>query len=119
MQDLEKRERWLKLVNRIDEQGKIWDPNRNARVLLFCSGHLPNGYLTLENPDPALHVGYTQFNERRESLQNCEHLMSHQLKKNLILQVQQFTNHQGVQNSHHQKTTENESEVVEGSEPKF
>ena len=55
LQNVEKRERWLKLVNRQGAKAKKWDPDRNARV---CSLHFLDGCPTPENPDPTLHLGY-------------------------------------------------------------
>ncbi|XP_070573159.1 uncharacterized protein [Ptychodera flava] len=53
--DMAGRLRWQKLVNRQDQKGNNWTPNRYSRV---CSNHFPDKRPTNENPDPVLHLGY-------------------------------------------------------------
>ena len=51
----ERRQRWIKALNRKNSDGKLWQPNPNSRV---CSNHFVDGQPTDSNPDPALNLGY-------------------------------------------------------------
>ncbi|KAF6020662.1 hypothetical protein EB796_021032 [Bugula neritina] len=56
---------WCVLINRIDEAGKLWMPNKQSRV---CSIHFKDSRPTKQNPNPALHLGYQctkTYNVRR------------------------------------------------------
>ncbi|KAF6038592.1 hypothetical protein EB796_003092 [Bugula neritina] len=56
---------WCVLINRIDEGGNLWMPNKQSRV---CSIHFKEGQPTEQNPTPTLHLGYQRtkaYNVRR------------------------------------------------------
>ena len=55
--DKEKRDRWIKLMNRIESgtKNKVFNPSKDARV---CPTHFINGEPTVQNPDPVLSLGY-------------------------------------------------------------
>ena len=50
-----KREAWIKLLKRVTADNKKWKPCSNDRV---CSEHFVDGIRTVENPNPALKLGY-------------------------------------------------------------
>lgn len=63
MRDNDRRQRWIKTINRKCEQGRNWEPNNNSRV---CSRHFPDGSPTEENPDPYIDLGYTPLSKMKK-----------------------------------------------------
>ena len=55
LQSSERRQQWIKLINRKDEKGKNWQPKSDSRV---CSTHFPDGRPTSQNPNPTINFGY-------------------------------------------------------------
>ena len=55
LQSSERRQQWIKLINRKDEKGKNWQPKSDSRV---CSRHFPDGRPTSQNPNPTINLGY-------------------------------------------------------------
>lgn len=51
----EARKRWIKLINRKESKGELWQPKTSSRV---CSEHFVSGKPTEEDPDPILKLGY-------------------------------------------------------------
>lgn len=50
-----RRDKWIRLINRVDAKGKPWTPNAHSRV---CSGHFVDGEPSLINPLPTKNLGY-------------------------------------------------------------
>ena len=51
----DQRERWIKMMRRIENDRTIWHPKPSDRV---CSDHFISGEPTATNPDPTLQLGY-------------------------------------------------------------
>jgi len=51
----DRRSEWIRLVNRVGSDGKLWNPSKDARV---CSKHFVTGMPTDLNPNPTLNMGY-------------------------------------------------------------
>ena len=64
LHDSERRQQWIKLVNRKDEKGRNWQPKSDSRI---CSIHFPEGRPTIQNPNPTINLGYTSVaNSKKE-----------------------------------------------------
>ena len=64
LHDSERRQQWIKLVNRKDEKGRNWQPKSDSRM---CSIHFPEGRPTIQNPNPTINLGYTSVaNSKKE-----------------------------------------------------
>ena len=64
LHDSERRQQWIKLVNRKDEKGRNWQPKSDSRI---CSIHFPEGRPTTQNPNPTINLGYTSVaNSKKE-----------------------------------------------------
>ena len=55
LKDPVKRDIWIKLVNRVGSNNKLWEPSKDNRI---CSLHFADGKPTPENPNPTLNLGY-------------------------------------------------------------
>ena len=64
MRDSERRQKWIKAINRKSEDNKNWQPNDNSRV---CSNHFVNGRPTEQNPDPSINLGYTPVTKHKKT----------------------------------------------------
>ena len=51
----ERRQEWIKLVNRTTKRNTDWSPGSSDMV---CSKHFVDGKPTLQNPNPTLYLGY-------------------------------------------------------------
>ncbi|CAC5379540.1 unnamed protein product [Mytilus coruscus] len=60
--DLEDRKLWIKVINRQQKKGKIWEPNYDSRV---CSEHFLDGHPSEANPYPTLKLGYDPIKRPR------------------------------------------------------
>ena len=56
----ERRQQWIKALNRTEPSRKLWEPN--SRV---CSEHFTDGQSTDSNPCPSLKLGYKSFSETK------------------------------------------------------
>lgn len=54
LHDRERRQQWIKLVNRKDEKGRNWQPKSDSRI---CSNHFPEGRPTIQNPNLTINLG--------------------------------------------------------------
>lgn len=55
LQSSERRQQWIKLIDRKDKKGKNWQPKSDSRV---CRKHFPDGRPTSQNLNPTINLGY-------------------------------------------------------------
>ena len=49
------RKQWIINVNRVDENGKLWEPKKTSTV---CSKHFQDGEPTIQHPIPEVNLGH-------------------------------------------------------------
>lgn len=67
LRNSEKREQWIKLVNRQNPDKTPWKPCQSDRV---CSEHFVDFYPLVENPNPTLKMGY-ELKKAASQEENC------------------------------------------------
>ncbi|KAL5021766.1 hypothetical protein ScPMuIL_000921 [Solemya velum] len=87
--DKQMREKWKKLINRTDSNGKMWSPSKDSRV---CSDHFQDGKPTAKTPFPVLKLGYKDAENRVKRMNFFESPKLHGNSKPKIVIIDLETN---------------------------